>query len=135
MTPDHRPQTTDPFAEAREIEWMWKTEPMMRMALALVELALQLDEFAADDLPADLKHGGTGIAGSIMATLVNHGFIKRAGVWRGEEFYGKERASTREGRKDAKLKVFTLADRAKAEAFLKGKHHFKELHQPELVAA
>lgn len=124
---------TDAFAEARELEWMWKTEPMMRMALALVALALAQDEFAADDLPAELDHGGTGIAGSIMATLVNQGLIKRAGLWRNEEFFGKERASKRAGRKDAKLKVFACADRAKCETFLKGKHHFKELRQPELA--
>lgn len=127
------PPVADAFAEARELQWLWKTEAMRRMALAVAQLALDADEFAADDLPADLEHGGSGIAGSVFAVLVNNGIIQRAGLTSGGQFYGKERASKREGRKDAKLKVFTLADAGKARAFLQAKHRLKELRQPELI--
>lgn len=129
------PLREDAFAEARELEWFWKTDAMRRMALALVELALSRDEFAADDLPPELEHGGTGIAGSVMATLVNHGIIRRAGVWAGGQFYGKERASRRPGRKDAKLKVFTLACAGRARAFLQANHRCAEFRQAELPLA
>ncbi len=130
------PPQANEFAEAREVQWLWKTVEMQRMARAIVGLALERAEFAADDLPAEMVHGGTGIAGSIMALLVNNGVIRRVGLWRGQEFYGKERPSKREGRKDAKLKVFEVADRRKAEAFLRrDKHQVRELTQGELIAA
>lgn len=125
----------DAFADARELQWLWKTAAMMNMAASLVQLALAQEEFAADDLPAHLEHGGSGIAGSVFAVLVNRGIIRRAGLWQGTEFYGKERPSHRAGRKDAKVKVFHLADGFKARAFLKAKHQYKELHQPELIPA
>jgi hypothetical protein len=123
----------DAFAAAREVQWLWKTDAMRRMARALVECAVQLPEFAADDLPADLEHGGSGIAGSVTAVLVNRGLIQRAGFWRGQDFYGKERVSRRPGRKDAKLKVFTLANLAQCEAFLGADQRVRELHQPGLL--
>ena len=134
------------FDRAQLTQWQWKTEPMLNMAIAIVQLALDRGnlplaqcEFAADDLPQDMEHGGTGIAGSIFARLEQNGIIKRVGIWRADEdgakstFYGKERASRREGRKAAKLKVYELADFAKAKAFLKAKHRFKELKQLDLL--
>lgn len=108
---------------------------MLAMARAVVELAFSLPEFAADDLPAEMEHGGGGIAGSIFAVLVNRGIIKRAGIWSGQEFYGKERASRRSGRKDAKVKVYVLADAGKAYSFLRTQHRVKQLEQAELAMA
>jgi hypothetical protein len=142
------------------VQFLWKTEAMLRMAVAAVDLALygseragdalregaQSDsrggcaprnedwngEFAADDLPADLEHGGSGIAGSVFAVLVNNGIIERVRVTVGGQMFYKERASRREGRKDAKVKVFRCADRAKAQAFLRTKQRVLELTQANL---
>lgn len=121
------------FDEAQLLQWQWKTEAMMNMAIAITQLALDRAEFAADDLPVKMEHGGHGIAGSIFARLEQNGIIKRVGMWRDKQFFGKERASRRPGRKAAKLKVYELADFAKAKAFLKAKHRFKELKQSELL--
>jgi len=113
---------SEQFTEAQLTQWLWKTEAMQRMAVALVELALRLPEFAADDLPADLDHGGQGIAGSICAKLADNGIITRCGVSQGTEFFPKVRASKAEGRKGSNINVWRVADRVKAAAFLRAKH-------------
>jgi hypothetical protein len=121
------------FLEAQTTQWLWKTDAMARMAVALVELALSLPEFAADDLPATVDHGGHGIAGSIMSKLADNGIITRVGVRVGTEFYPKTRASKAEGRKGSNIGVWKLADRSKAEAFLRCQQVHEELHQVELL--
>jgi hypothetical protein len=61
-------------------EWVWKSEAMRAMTMAVCKLALQRGaggEFSAMDLPehgAD-AHGGTGIAGSVFGTLADRGLI------------------------------------------------------------
>ncbi len=122
------------FLDAQTTQWLWKTEAMQRMAIALVELALARDEFAADDLPPTLDHGGSGIAGSIMSKLADNGLITRVGVNVGMEFFQKLRPSKAEGRKGSNIGVWKLADRVKAASFLRAKHSHKELHQAELLA-
>src|SRR5690349_18959038 len=109
------------FLEAQTTEWLWKTDAMQRMAIALVTLALSQEEFAADDLPATLEHGGHGIAGSIMSKLADNGIITRVGVQAGTEFYPKMRGSKAEGRKGSPIGVWRVADRTKAESFLRHK--------------
>lgn len=121
------------FLDAQTTQWLWKTEAMQRMAIALVELALSHDEFAADDLPPTLEHGGSGIAGSIMSKLADNGIITRVGVNVGTEFFQKLRPSKAEGRKGSNIGVWKLADRVKANAFLKAKHFHRELCQAELL--
>jgi hypothetical protein len=122
------------FDQAKLTQWLWKTESMMTMALAIAELALTLDEIAADDLPESMEHGGQGIAGSVFAELVRQKVLVRKGIWQGNQFFGKQRVSHRDGRKAAKINVYTV-DTIRATAFLRGKHRFKELHQAELIAA
>lgn len=126
---------TPQFLAAQTTQWLWKTEAMQRMAIALVELALAHDEFAADDLPATLEHGGSGIAGSIMSKLAENGIITRVGVQSGTDFFQKLRASKAEGRKGSNIGVWKVADRVKAESFLRAKHSHKELHQAELLTS
>jgi hypothetical protein len=122
------------FLEAQTTQWLWKTDAMQRMAVALVELALaQPEEFAADDLPEDLEHGGHGIAGSIMSKLADNGIITRLGVTVGGEFFQKTRPSKAEGRKGSNINVWKLADRVKAEAFLRAKHEVKQPRQADLI--
>ena len=127
------------FLDAQTTQWLWKTEAMQRMAIALVELALSHDEFAADDLPATLDHGGSGIAGSIMSKLADNGIITRVGVFvpvatgGTPDFFQKLRPSKAEGRKGSNIGVWKLADRVKAASFLRAKHTHKELHQAELL--
>ena len=117
---------TDTFQSAQTTQWLWKTDAMQAMAIALVELALRLpNEFAADDLPPTLDHGGSGIAGSIMSKLSENGIITRVGITAGAEFFPKVRASQAEGRKGSNISVWKLADRAKAAAFLRAKHTTK----------
>ena len=123
------------FLEAQTTQWLWKTEAMLRMAIALVELAVRLEEFAADDLPSTLDHGGHGIAGSIMSKLADNGIITRVGVSVGTDFFQKLRPSRAEGRKGSNIGVWKLADIAKAEAFLRARHATKELRQQELLTA
>lgn len=127
------------LGEAKCLQFVWKTEAMMAMLLAVVHLALDRHEFSAADLPTEMIHGGTGIAGSVFAELCRQEIIERVGIWQGE---GKERAffektvvTSREGRKSAKVGVYRLADQSKAEAFLRAKHRCKELKQPDLLTA
>ena len=104
------------------------------MAIALVELALRLpEEFAADDLPETLEHGGQGIAGSIMSKLADNEIITRCGIYQGDKFFQLMRGSKSAGRKGSPIGVWKLADKVKAESFLRAKHTTKELHQAELL--
>jgi len=128
------------FVEVQLIEWQWKTAAMERMAIEVARIALRLPEFAADDLPADLDHGGHGIAGSIFDRLASNGIITKCGVWAGVDFLAKSRTSRADGRHSARIPVWKLADRAKAESFLRAKHTNKESEagvrlQPELIPA
>jgi len=131
------------FDSARETQWLWKTEAMQRMAMAVVELALRLAEFSANDLDPAMEHGGPGIAGSIFAKLEMNGIIERVGVWSSDGaaapkiFYPKLRPSRRDGSKCGKIGVYHLADAAKARAFLRAQHSFRPLRfrQAELLPA
>ena len=125
---------TATFADAQLTEWLWKTEAMEKMAVALVTLALALPEFGADDLPPDTDHGGHGIAGSIFDKLASNGIVTRAGIWSGTEFFPKIRGSKAPGRKGSPIGVWKLADRGKALAFLRAKHRHRDLAQAELLA-
>lgn len=65
-------------------EWSWKTAAMRRMTAAVLRLALERGrgeservEFSANDLSADLEHGGQGIAGSVFKWLKKDGIIER----------------------------------------------------------
>lgn len=77
-------------------EWVWKSEAMRAMTLAVCQLALSKAEgraegFSALDLPdhgAD-RHGGSGIAGSVFRTLVDHGVIAPVGAFVDGEFVQK----------------------------------------------
>ena len=123
------------FLDAQTTQWLWKTEAMQRMAIALVELAMSHDEFAADDLPPTLDHGGSGIAGSIMDKLASNGIITKAGKWDGSDFLVKTRTSKAANRNSARIPVWKLADRVKAASFLRAKHSHKELHQAEFLTS
>lgn len=60
--------------EATQREWLWKTPAMQKMALAVCELAINSQEFSANDLP-EFEHGGRGICGSIFRRLAADGVI------------------------------------------------------------
>lgn len=107
----------------------------MGMLLAVVHLALDRDEFSASDLPAEMVHGGNGIAGSVFAELMRQEIIERVGLLQGKDFLQKVVKTNREGRKAAKVGVYRLRDQAKAEAFLRAKHGTKELKQGELMGS
>lgn len=70
------------FAEARELQWTWKTAAMESMAVAVCRLAIASgnQEFSANDLPPE-DHGGTGICGSIFKRLARDEVISAVGTW------------------------------------------------------
>lgn len=79
------------FAEARELQWAWKTPAMERMAAAICRLAIARGvsgEFSANDLKVE-DHGGPGIAGSIFTRLAADEVIAPVGGWCGCEFVQK----------------------------------------------
>lgn len=76
------PERTAEFAEARELQWTWKTAAMETMAVAVCRLAIvrgTSGEFSANDL--NLDHGGQGIAGSIFTRLAADEVIAPVGWW------------------------------------------------------
>ena len=132
---DHSTTDYSALANAKCLQFVWKTEAMLRILRAVVTLALEHAEFSAADLPADLLHGGTGICGSVIAELIRQHIIRPVGVWHGTVFFTKEIATKREGRKSAKIGVYELDDRSKAEAFLRAEHKVKALRQEEMALA
>lgn len=68
------------FDEAVVLEWFYKPQAMRRMAVAVIQLALERGQsgadFSANDLPEDLEHGGQGIAGSVFKWLKKSGVIE-----------------------------------------------------------
>lgn len=79
------------FAEARELQWTWKTPAMQAMAVAIARLALACGtagEFSANDLKL-ADHGGSGIAGSIFKRLAEDDVIAPVGGFVGGEFVQK----------------------------------------------
>lgn len=123
------------FAEARDKQWLWKTKAMQDMALRIVNLALDKDDFSTNDLPQDVEQGGSGIAGSIIHNLATSGIIKKKVKFFGTETYYKMIPSERKDGRATILHVWTLASEPLARAFLGAKHRQKELHQPQLIAA
>lgn len=79
------------FAEARELQWVWKPGAMSDMAAAICVLALAhgpSGQFSANDL--ELKdHGGRGIAGSIFHRLAQDEVITPVGGFVDGEFQQK----------------------------------------------
>lgn len=73
--------TPDTFAEARELQWTWKTTAMAAMAVAVCRLAVEKvgTEFSANDLRLE-EHGGSGICGSIFKRLAKDKVIEPACV-------------------------------------------------------
>jgi hypothetical protein len=71
------------FAEARELQWVWKTPAMAAMAVAVCRLASEKagEEFSANDLTlrSATIQGGSGIAGSIFKRLVEDDVITPVG--------------------------------------------------------
>lgn len=82
------------FAEARELQWMWKTPAMGAMAVMICRLALERGaqgEFSANDLPAHkaAQHGGSGIAGSIFKRLASDEVLCPVGLFVDGKFMQK----------------------------------------------
>jgi len=123
------------FSDARERQWLWKTNAMLDMAKMFVRLALGQDEFTANDLPDDFAQGGPGIAGSVTKILANAGIIKKRGAWIGDQFMCKMATSARHDNHGSSLFTWTLASRGLAERFLTRNHATLEPQQKELVLA
>jgi hypothetical protein len=73
-------------------QWAFKPEPMRRMLVAVLQLALRGGgggEFSALDLPThgEVAHGGSGIAGSVFLQLKHDGILEAVGVWVDGTFY------------------------------------------------
>ena len=100
------------FAEARELQWTWKTPAMEVMTVAICTLAIErgvAGEFSANDLP-EFEHGGQGICGSIFRRLVEDGVLARVGSFAGATFVPK--IVTNAG--GNMIKVYRLASHARA---------------------
>lgn len=69
------------FAEARELQWTWKTPAMAQMAVAVCRLAIARggETFSANDLTLE-EHGGSGICGSIFRRLATDEVIAPVGM-------------------------------------------------------
>lgn len=105
------------FAEARELQWVWKTPAMEAMTVAICTLAVERGasgEFSANDLP-EFEHGGQGVCGSIFRRLVEDGVLARVGSFAGATFV--PRIVTNEG--GNMIKVYRLASHARAAALLR----------------
>jgi hypothetical protein len=81
-TSNPEPRTDAAFAEAREVQWVWKSPAMEAMAVAVCRLAVERagQEFSANDLTL-AEHGGQGIAGSIFRTLADNEVIAPVGTF------------------------------------------------------
>jgi hypothetical protein len=80
---DNRQSGTD-FAEARELQWVWKTPAMAAMAVAVCRLAIERagQEFSAKDVKLP-DHGGQGIAGAIFKRLADDEVLSPVGSFDG----------------------------------------------------
>lgn len=69
------------FAEARELQWTWKSPAMAAMAVAVCRLAIARggETFSANDLTL-AEHGGSGICGSIFRRLATDEVIAPVGM-------------------------------------------------------
>lgn len=58
----------------------WKTPAQRRLAGAVARLALRRSgrEFSANDLPAELEHGGRGVCGTVFRVLAMRGVLRAA---------------------------------------------------------
>lgn len=79
------------FSKAVSRQWLWKNAAMARMTRAILELALARNgqEFSANDLPAELDHGGRGTCGVIFNSLANDGVLKAIGFHQAGEWFPK----------------------------------------------
>lgn len=114
-------ETSADFAEARELQWTWKTPAMAAMAVAICKLALERGmarEFSANDLPIHtaIEHGGSGIAGSIFKRLLEDGVLVRAGIFDSERKFCPKIAVNAGGNK---IGVYRLASHARASALIR----------------
>ena len=71
-----------------ETQWLFKTQAMTGMAIAVCKLALEGREFSANDLFYDCRDC-SGVPGSVFKTLAAHGAIKPIVFWNGEGFTQK----------------------------------------------
>lgn len=79
------------FAEARELQWVWKTAAMEVMAVAVCRLALVRGvsgEFSANDLKLE-EHGGSGIAGAVFFRLAKDEVLTPVMIQSGTEWQQK----------------------------------------------
>ena len=87
------------FAEARELQWTWKSPAMAAMAVAVCRLAIARggETFSANDLTL-AEHGGSGICGSIFRRLATDEVIAPVGMIADGKFHQLKigRASCRE---------------------------------------
>lgn len=86
-TPERDPANAA-FAEARELQWTWKTPAMAAMAVAVCRLAIARggETFSANDLTL-ADHGGSGICGSIFRRLASDDVIAPVGIVADGKFY------------------------------------------------
>jgi len=79
------------FSKAVSRQWLWKNAAMARMTRAILELALAKNgqDFSANDLPADLDHGGRGTCGVIFNSLANDGVLRAIGFQQDGEWLPK----------------------------------------------
>lgn len=106
------------FAEAREVQWMWKTPAMEAMAVAVCKLALERGmarEFSANDLP-EFAHGGQGIAGAIFKRLIEDQVLTRVGMFDSERKFQPKIVTNAGGNK---IGVYRLASHARASAMVR----------------
>ena len=123
------------FSKAVSRQWLWKNAAMARMTRAILELALERaesaipsgQEFSANDLPADLDHGGRGTCGVIFNSLANDGVLRAIGFHQDGEWFPK----TVKNAGGNKIGVYALASELLARELL-SRHSEVE---PEPVAA
>jgi len=131
-TSNLEPRTGD-FAEARELQWAWKTPAMARMTVAVCRLAIDRagQEFSANDVPLE-SHGGQGICGSIFKRLAKDEVLTPVGTFdRAGQFTPKYVANAGGN----PVKVWRLKSYARALRLLvlhDGRE--RELKQAELIA-
>ena len=124
---------TTAFSKAISRQWLWKNSAMARMTRAVLELAVERNgrEFSANDLPADLDHGGRGTCGVIFNSLANDGVLKAIGLNQDGAWFPK----TVKNAGGNKIGVYALASELLARELL-SRHSQCELPplEPEPVA-
>jgi hypothetical protein len=122
---------TDDFAEARELQWTWKTAAMEAMAVAICRLALARGgaTFSANDLTLE-DHGGHGIAGAVFHRLAKDEVITPVGIV-GDD--GKFYQHTIKNAGGNHIGVWRLRSHARAQALLRIHGvRSEQFHQAEL---